>query len=174
MPIPLFCAAERWLPGQATPGGESPFDTSFGSPLYVPTPTSFQACREISRRSGPRRVPHLGTFRALSTRIPYETHLAHTVQWTNVPERVWDYTLGGYQVLKKWLSYRETLVLGRTLKADEARTFSQIARRIAAILLMEEDLDASYRRCSAETWDWPAAVEAAKPQRPLFGNVTAR
>jgi len=63
---------------------------------------------------------------------------------------------------------------GRTLTAEEARTFSQIARRIAAILLMDDDLDASYRRCAAETWDWRAAVEAAKPQRPLFGDVDAR
>jgi len=26
--------------------------------------------------------------------------------WRNVPLRVWEYTLGGYQVIKKWLSYR--------------------------------------------------------------------
>jgi hypothetical protein len=32
---------------------------------------------------------------------------------TNVPPRVWDYTLGGYQVIKKWLNYREQSVLGR-------------------------------------------------------------
>lgn len=104
----------------------------------------------------------------------FDVYLNDAVFWENVPERVWDYTQGGYQVLKKWLSYRETQVLGRTLKADEARTFTQIARRIAAILFMEEDLDASYRRCSAETWDWQAAVEAAKPQRPRFGDVYAR
>ncbi len=103
-----------------------------------------------------------------------DIYLNDTVHWENVPQRIWDYTLGGYQVLKKWLSYRETPVLGRTLKADEARTFTQIARRIAAILYMEEDLDASYRRCAAATWDWQAAVEAAKPQRPLFGDVTTR
>ena len=24
--------------------------------------------------------------------------------WHNVPEKVWDYTIGGYQVIKKWLS----------------------------------------------------------------------
>ena len=30
---------------------------------------------------------------------------------------VWNYKLGGYQVLKKWLSYRESKVLGRNLLA---------------------------------------------------------
>ena len=32
--------------------------------------------------------------------------------WRNVPAAIWDYKLGGYQVLKKWLSYRESDVLG--------------------------------------------------------------
>ncbi len=100
--------------------------------------------------------------------------LNDSVHWENVPERVWDYTLGGYQVLRKWLSYRETQALGRTLKADEAWTFTKIARRIAAILHMEDDLDVSYRRCATETWDWQAAVDAAKPQRPMFGDVSSR
>ena len=27
--------------------------------------------------------------------------------WKNVPRPAWEFTLGGYQVLKKWLSYRE-------------------------------------------------------------------
>jgi len=35
--------------------------------------------------------------------------------WANIPQRVWDYTIGGYQVIKKWLSYREFALLGRAL-----------------------------------------------------------
>lgn len=103
----------------------------------------------------------------------FDICLKDLVYCHNVPERIWEYTLGGYQMLKKWLSYRETAGLGRNLKADEARTFTQIARRIAAILLMEDDLDASYRRCSADTWDWQAAGEIAKSQRPVFGDLDA-
>ena len=45
-----------------------------------------------------------------------ENHIAY---WRNVPAAVWTYKLGGYQVLKKWLSYRERKVLGRPLKLDE-------------------------------------------------------
>ena len=33
--------------------------------------------------------------------------LNESAYWRNVPEKVWDYTIGGYQVIKKWLSYRE-------------------------------------------------------------------
>ena len=54
--------------------------------------------------------------------------------WRNVPAAVWNYKLGGYQVLKKWLSYRERGVLGRALQPEEVQDFTDTARRIAAIL----------------------------------------
>ena len=54
--------------------------------------------------------------------------------WANVPRPVWQYRLGGYQVLKKWLSYRDHKVLARPLTYEELNHFSEAARRIAAIL----------------------------------------
>jgi hypothetical protein len=65
--------------------------------------------------------------------------------WSSVPTNVWTYTLGGYQVLKKWLSYRELPLLERPLHPEEAEYFSQVVRRIAAILLLGPALDASYQ-----------------------------
>ena len=56
--------------------------------------------------------------------------------WRNVPVAVWNYRLGGYQVLKKWLSYRERPVLKRPLHPSEVQHFTNTARRIAAILLL--------------------------------------
>ena len=41
-----------------------------------------------------------------------DVHLNDNARWSNVPAAVWNYRLGGYQVLKKWLSYRESKVLG--------------------------------------------------------------
>ena len=64
----------------------------------------------------------------------YDIHLNDNAYWRNVPGNVWTFRLGGYQVLKKWLSYREGKVLGRALRADEVQYFSETARRIAAIL----------------------------------------
>ena len=55
--------------------------------------------------------------------------------WRNVPTGVWEYKLGGYQVLKKWLSFREHDLIGRPLKADEIQYFTNMVRRITAILL---------------------------------------
>ena len=36
----------------------------------------------------------------------HDIYLNETASWRNVPERVWDFAIGGYQVMKKWLSYR--------------------------------------------------------------------
>ena len=44
--------------------------------------------------------------------------------WRNVPTAVWSYKLGGYQVLKKWLSYRERDILDRPLTPEEVQHFT--------------------------------------------------
>ncbi|MBA2732707.1 MAG: N-6 DNA methylase [Acidobacteria bacterium] len=80
--------------------------------------------------------------------------LNETACWSNVPARVWDYTIGGYQVIKKWLSYREGEILGRSLTSEEAREVTQTARRIAAILMLETELDANYERVKAACHAW--------------------
>ena len=64
----------------------------------------------------------------------FDIYLNDVAYWRNVPAAVWTYKLGGYQVLKKWLSYRERKVLGRTLKLDEVQHFTNTARRIGGIL----------------------------------------
>ena len=74
-----------------------------------------------------------------------DIHLNATTRWKDVPAAVWAYTLGGYQVLKKWLSYREAALLGRPLTADEVLDFTKHVRRIAAILALHAALDGHYR-----------------------------
>jgi hypothetical protein len=80
-----------------------------------------------------------------------DVHLNGDAYWSAVPTNVWNYTLGGYQVLKKWLSYREftpdpaSPLLHRALRPEEAAYFAQVVRRIAATLLLGPALDASYR-----------------------------
>ena len=80
--------------------------------------------------------------------------------WRNIPMRVWDYTLGGYQVIKKWLSYREKELLDRPLSVEEARYVTEMARRIAAVLLLSPALDANYRAVKQTTRSLGAAAEA--------------
>jgi hypothetical protein len=76
----------------------------------------------------------------------FDIYLNDRVYWRNIPAAVWEYTLGGYQVIKKWLSYRESKILARPLRADEARYVTEMSRRIAAILLLHADLDENYRK----------------------------
>ena len=69
------------------------------------------------------------------------------------------YTLGGYQVIKKWLSYREQGLLGRSLSVDEARYVTEMARGIAEILLLGPALDANYQAVKHAIYDFGQAAK---------------
>lgn len=75
--------------------------------------------------------------------------------WKNVPKPVWEFTIGGYQVLKKWLSYREYELLGRALTLDEIKEVAAMARRLAALVLLQPVLDDNYRAVTVDTCAWP-------------------
>ncbi len=66
-------------------------------------------------------------------------------------------------MIKKWLSYRERDLLGRDLSPAEVSEVTNMARRIAAILLLEPALDANYRGVIAATYPWPSAEHAVAP-----------
>jgi len=78
----------------------------------------------------------------------------NTSKWEAVPSRVWEYTLGGYQVLKKWLSYREQSILGRALEPDEVLHFTHTARRITEILCMGPALDVAHYKARKSALPW--------------------
>lgn len=86
-----------------------------------------------------------------------DVYLNDRAYWRCVPLGVWRYTVGGYQVIKKWLSYRERSLLGRDLTVEEARYVTDMIRRIAELVLMQPALDENYRAVRASTWDWQAS-----------------
>ena len=57
-------------------------------------------------------------------------------------------------MVKKWLSYRENVVLGRELKPEEVAYVSEMVRRIAAILLLGPGLDANYEAAKTDAVSW--------------------
>ena len=69
----------------------------------------------------------------------FDVYLNGNASWSNVPANIWRYKLGGYQVLKKWLSYRERAVLGRALLPEEVWYFAEVVRRIGAILSITDN-----------------------------------
>ena len=78
----------------------------------------------------------MGEIASVLGETTVDVHLNGDALWRNVPAAVWDYKLGGYQVLKKWLSYRERSVLGRALEANEVQHFTETVRRVGALLLL--------------------------------------
>jgi hypothetical protein len=112
---------------------------------------------EVGQASSLSDSPAKDRQDACPTLLGQSTHdvfLNDTACWRNVPERVWDFTIGGYQVIKKWLSYREFELLGRALTPDEAREVTHMARRIAALILLQPELDANYQRVKKESYPW--------------------
>ncbi|NLT77032.1 MAG: hypothetical protein GXX98_10955 [Planctomycetes bacterium] len=86
-----------------------------------------------------------------------DVYLNEHAYWSNVPKAVWEYRIGGYQVVKKWLSYREKALLGRGLKVEEAEYVTEMVRRIGALILMQPELDGNYEVVKADTYPWPQA-----------------
>ena len=115
------------------------------------TPDELSAIEEGARATGltlERALQHLGTTTC-------DIYLNNVAYWKNMPSNVWRYTIGGYQVLKKWLSYREQSVLGRAITVEEMRELTAIARRLAALVLLESSLDEIYQNVKQSAYVWP-------------------
>ena len=95
--------------------------------------------RVIERAYTPDERTVLGDVAGVPGQTTFDIYLNGNAYWRNVPAAVWRYKLGGYQVLKKWLSYRERPILGRALMTEEVLYFTDTARRIAVILRWVND-----------------------------------
>ena len=92
--------------------------------------------RTVERLCNADERAALGDAAATLGDSTFDVYLNSSAYWRNVPNAVWNYKLGGYQVLKKWLSYRASGVLDRPLLPEEVQHFTNTARRIGAILLV--------------------------------------
>lgn len=75
--------------------------------------------------------------------------LSDSLELAHVPKAVWEYTLGGYPVLKNWVEYRKGSLEGKTVKGgkltlDDADWLEGIVRRIQGLLDLGSELDAVY------------------------------
>ena len=73
-----------------------------------------------------------------------DVYINDSVYWSRVPREVWDATIGGFPVIKKWLSYREHQILGRALRSDEITYVTEMIRRLKALQTLEGALDSNY------------------------------
>ena len=81
-----------------------------------------------------------------------DVYLNDRCAWIGIPEKVWEVYIGGYQVIKKWLSYREHGILGRALTLAEVEEVQAMARRLTALCLLQPQLDANYQAVANNTW----------------------
>ena len=91
--------------------------------------------RVVERPYTPEELVALGETVATLGETTFDVYLNARTFWRNVPVSVWRYKLGGYQVLKKWLSYRERSILNRPLKPEEIQHFADTGRRISTMAL---------------------------------------
>jgi predicted helicase len=94
-----------------------------------------------------------------------DVYLNDRCAWANVPESVWELYIGGYQVMKKWLSYREYSFLKRPLTLVEAEEVKAMARRLTALCLLQRELDANYLAVKSAVWHgaFAEAITGAEP-----------
>ena len=89
----------------------------------------------------------------------YDVFLNDRTYWSCIPAPVWNFKIGGFQVLKKWLSYREQgtghpSLLGRGLSKQEAREFTALAQRLTGVVLLIPDLDDNYEAIVKTHYPW--------------------
>ena len=63
-------------------------------------------------------------------------HINKTQYFAPIKKELWEYRIGGYQVLKKYLSDRK----GRVLSSFELETFLKITKAIEETLRIQEKL----------------------------------
>ncbi len=102
------------------------------------------------RPYSPKEARLIGESTALLGATTIDVYLNNRVCWKNIPVKVWEYTISGYDVIKKWLSYREHELFGRGLAVEEVRYVTEMARRIASLILLGPQLDANYRTAAAD------------------------
>jgi len=67
--------------------------------------------------------------------------------FTPVPELVWPYRIGGYQVCEKWLKDRRE----RRLELDDIRAYCRIVTAIARTIEIQGEIDTLYPTVERET-----------------------
>ena len=75
--------------------------------------------------------------------------LEKTAGFENVPEAVWEFRIGGYQVCEKWLKDRK----GRTLSVENITHYSKIVMSITETIRLMAEIDAVIE----EHGGWPGA-----------------
>ncbi|MFB6273986.1 MAG: type ISP restriction/modification enzyme [Salinibacter sp.] len=67
-------------------------------------------------------------------------HINESQYFAPISQDLWEYQIGGYQVLEKWLKDRKE----RTLSTDEIRTYCRVATALQLTVEIQDEIDALY------------------------------
>lgn len=101
-----------------------------------------------------------GTGEILDVRYSPEEkaiHINPTQSFAPVPQEVWDFHIGGYQVISKHLKSRK----GRMLTLDEMDHVGHVADALAFTIAQMQEIDAAYAAAFPEQGKSPAAPSPA-------------
>jgi hypothetical protein len=103
-------------------------------------------------RGGWRERPNVDPATALEEKTG-DLYISKDVFFSNVPEGVWRYELGGYPVLKKWLGYRDAKRrAAEPLTLAEKDSFRGMVQRISALIALYPRLNRLYGLASTNAW----------------------
>jgi len=71
-----------------------------------------------------------------------EIWINNTQKFTPIPKEVWNYYIGGYQVLQKWLKDRK----GRELSSGGIKHYCKIVTAIKSTIEIQKEIDRSYSK----------------------------
>jgi predicted helicase len=83
---------------------------------------------------------------------------AQSVGFKGVPEEVWEFHIGGYQVCEKWLKDRK----GRRLMADDVLHYHKIVTALSNTIRLMKDID----KVIDKHGGWPGAFEKSEITKP--------
>jgi len=86
-----------------------------------------------------------------------------TQYFAPVPEAVWTYQVGGYQVCEKWLKDRQE----RRLEVDDIRTYCRIVTALKLTLGIQQEINALYPRAESKTVALSEHAQATESERPI-------
>lgn len=82
-----------------------------------------------------------------------DLYINKEICFKHVPRAVWEFELGGYPVVKKWLGYRHSRFRdGSPLSLREKDQLRQMVQRLAAVLALGSRLDELYARAAADAF----------------------
>jgi hypothetical protein len=104
------------------------------------------------------RSPGAGHYEPSEQRV----YINATQYFAPVPEPVWTYRVGGYQVCEKWLKDRRE----RRLELDDIRTYCRIVTALKLTLGIQQEVNVLYPQAESMTVALSDHAQASESERP--------